>query len=61
MSLPLPHLRLKYKVKSCVASGKISLLIIDARVRKFIYLQDAFKKGLRLMPPVTGIIFESCT
>jgi cytochrome P450 len=41
-----------------ISSAKISSPITDAEARKLPYLQAVIKEGLRIFPPVTGLMFK---
>lgn len=46
------------KLLAEISAAKISSPIIDAESRKLPYLQAVIKEGLRIFPPVTGLMFK---
>ncbi|KAJ4389779.1 hypothetical protein N0V93_007251 [Gnomoniopsis smithogilvyi] len=56
MSSPQVYRRLAHEVRTADAAGKLSSPITDAEARSLPYLQAVIKEGLRVFPPVTGLM-----
>lgn len=56
MAHPDVYRCLQAEIDDAAASGKISSPITDAEARKLRYLQACLKEGLRIWPPITGIM-----
>lgn len=48
--------RLQAEIDAAAAKGRISSPVTDAEARKLSYLQACIKEGLRIWPPITGIM-----
>lgn len=56
MSSPQVYRKLAHEVRTADAAGKLSSPITDAEARNLPYLQAVIKEGLRVFPPVTGLM-----
>lgn len=56
MSTPQAYRALVNEIRSADARGEISQPITDAEARQLPYLQAVIKEGLRVFPPVTGLM-----
>lgn len=56
MSSPQVYRKLAHEVRTADAEGKLSNPITDAEARNLPYLQAVIKEGLRVFPPVTGLM-----
>jgi len=56
-----PHIykTLQKEIDEGIQEGKISSPITDAEARKLPFLQACIKEGLRMWPPITGILPRS--
>jgi cytochrome P450 len=48
--------RLQSEIDQGIADGRISTPITDAEARKLPYLEGCIKEGLRIWPPITGVM-----
>lgn len=56
MSSPPAYRKLAEEVRTAAAAGRISNPITDEEARALPYLQAVIKEGLRVFPPVTGLM-----
>lgn len=56
MSSPQAYRKLAHEVRSAHADGRLSSPITDTEARALPYLQAVIKEGLRVFPPVTGLM-----
>jgi cytochrome P450 len=57
---PHVHSRLVAEFKTALAKGKVTRPVIrDAEAREMPYLQACVKEGLRMYPPVTGLLAKA--
>lgn len=56
MSSPQVYRKLAHEVRTADTEGKLSSPITDAEARNLPYLQAVIKEGLRVFPPVTGLM-----
>lgn len=56
MSSPQVYRKLAHEVRTSDAAGQLSSPITDAEARTLPYLQAVIKEGLRVFPPVTGLM-----
>lgn len=56
MSTPQAYRALAGEIRAADAAGAISHPITDAEARRLPYLQAVIKEGLRVFPPVTGLM-----
>lgn len=59
ISSPKAHRALQAEIDAGIASGAISSPIKDSEARKLPYLQACIKEGLRIWPPVTGVMTKT--
>jgi cytochrome P450 len=59
MTSHLAYRKLQEEIDRFIADGQISSPISDAEGRKLPYLQAVIKEGLRIYPPVTGLMFKT--
>jgi cytochrome P450 len=55
---PLAYAALQFEIDEAILQGKISSPISDAQGRNLPYLQAVIKEGLRIFPPVTGLMLK---
>jgi cytochrome P450 len=58
MSSPHSYYTLRTEIDKGIAEGLISIPIADIEGRKLPYLQAVIKEGLRIFPPVTGLMLK---
>ncbi|KKY36053.1 putative benzoate 4-monooxygenase cytochrome p450 [Diaporthe ampelina] len=56
MSSPQAYRKLAHEIRTAAAKGQISSPITDEEARTLPYLQAVIKEGLRVFPPVTGLM-----
>ncbi|PSS02083.1 cytochrome P450 [Coniella lustricola] len=56
MSSPQAYRKLAHEVRTAAAQGRLSSPITDEEARNLPYLQAVIKEGLRVFPPVTGLM-----
>lgn len=56
MSSPQAYRRLAHEIRTAAAEGRLSSPITDEEARGLPYLQAVIKEGLRVFPPVTGLM-----
>lgn len=56
MSSPQAYRKLAHEVRAAAAEGRLSSPIRDDEARKLPYLQAVIKEGMRVFPPVTGLM-----
>lgn len=56
MSSPQVYRKLAHEIRAAAADGKLSSPITDEEARGLPYLQAVIKEGLRVFPPVTGLM-----
>lgn len=56
MSSPQVYRKLVHEVRSAAAAGGLSTPITDEEAQRLPYLQAVIKEGLRVFPPVTGLM-----
>lgn len=59
MSSPSAYVALRDEIDAAIAAGKISSPVADAESRMLPYLQAVIKEGLRIWPPVTGLMSKT--
>lgn len=56
MSSPPVYRKLAHEIRAAAADGRLSSPITDEEARGLPYLQAVIKEGLRVFPPVTGLM-----
>lgn len=56
MSSPQAYRKLAHEIRTAAAKGQISSPITDEEARTLPYLQAVIKEGMRVFPPVTGLM-----
>lgn len=56
MSSPQAYRKLAHEIRTAAANGQISSPITDEEARTLPYLQAVIKEGMRVFPPVTGLM-----
>lgn len=56
MSSPQAYRKLAHEIRVAAAEGRLSSPITDEEARSLPYLQAVIKEGLRVFPPVTGLM-----
>lgn len=56
MSSPQVYRKLAHEVRTAAAEGRLSTPITDEEARSLPYLQAVIKEGLRVFPPVAGLM-----
>lgn len=56
MSSPQAYRKLAHEIRTAAAKGHISSPITDEEARTLPYLQAVIKEGMRVFPPVTGLM-----
>jgi cytochrome P450 len=59
MSSPLAYKSLQTEIDQSIAKSLISSPITDTEARRLPYLQAVIKEGLRIYPPVTGLMLKT--
>jgi cytochrome P450 len=59
MTSPSAYQKLQAEIDNAISSNQISSPITDAESKKLPYLQAVIKEGLRIYPPVTGLMFKT--
>ena len=55
-NFPLPHHQPSHKPRAEIAAASVSVPTTDAEARKLPYLEAVIKEGLRIWPPVVGLM-----
>lgn len=56
MSSPQVYRKLAHEVRTAAAEGRLSMPITDEEARALPYLQAVIKEGMRVFPPVAGLM-----
>lgn len=59
MTSPLAYLTLQSEIDTAIRQNSISSPIADAEARRLPYLQAVIKEGLRIYPPVSGLMLKT--